>query len=85
MIPFKHHQSFQEALESNQPITLQQLVELLKIPPKMRRIKDINRLRVQTRHVKFFKDQNENQDLIHYESCQSMKYEIFSAKDVIKR
>lgn len=59
------------------------LIKYLKIPPSHRKAKEINILKVFTNKVSFFTSSHpENSDIIHYQSCQSMKYEYFPKGEV---
>lgn len=63
--------------------TLPTLIRYLKIPPLQRKAREINMIRVFSSKVSFFIDNHsQNSENIHYQSCQSMKYEHFSNGEV---
>ncbi|OMJ77413.1 hypothetical protein SteCoe_23015 [Stentor coeruleus] len=60
------------------------LIKYLKIPPSHRKPKEISILKHFTNKVDFFTSAHtENSDIIHYQSCQSMKYEYFPKGEIV--
>lgn len=72
-------------LSSKDPenFSLATIVALLKIPSAQRKAKQIKKLELLTADISFFSSQSELSDLLHYQSCQSMKYEYFEKKQVV--
>lgn len=69
---------------SSNDLCLSTLIRYLKIPPYQRKAREINMIKVFTNKVTFFTTgPSDNLESIHYQSCQSMKYEFFS-KDNVK-
>ncbi|OMJ67726.1 hypothetical protein SteCoe_35030 [Stentor coeruleus] len=64
--------------------SLPTLIRYLKIPPSQRKSREINMIKVFSSKVPFFIDNHsENSESIHYQCCQSMKYEYFSNGETV--
>lgn len=64
-------------------VPIDQILNLLKIPPLQRQFQEVSILKALTSSVSFFKEQTESHEFIHYQSCQSMRHEFFREKEVI--
>ncbi|OMJ89259.1 hypothetical protein SteCoe_8647 [Stentor coeruleus] len=69
---------------SSNDICLSTLIRYLKISPSQRKAREINMIKVFTNKVSFFTTgPSENLESIHYQSCQSMKYEFLPKDNIV--